>query len=97
MRSANSDWRWATATWLAGAPRCSRISTTFSVLDLQLRHGFGQGRRHLMQRQHGLLAGQDGVGVLQQGFPVMLHGAAFRLRTAAGAAGRPVAGSPFFR
>jgi hypothetical protein len=30
MRSASSDWRWANATWLAGAPRCSKISTTFS-------------------------------------------------------------------
>ncbi|MNP18821.1 hypothetical protein D3C76_1113190 [compost metagenome] len=30
MRSASSNWRWATATWLAGAPLCSRISTTFS-------------------------------------------------------------------
>ena len=42
-------------------------------LDLQLRHGFGQGRRHLVQRQHGLLAGQDGVGVFQQRLPVGLH------------------------
>ncbi|MNN12539.1 hypothetical protein D3C81_1255340 [compost metagenome] len=30
IRSASSDWRWAMATWAAGAPRCRRVSTTFS-------------------------------------------------------------------
>ncbi len=45
----------------------------FLVLDLQLRHGFGQGRGDLMQRQYGLLAGQNRVGVFQQAFPVLLH------------------------
>ncbi len=50
----------------------------FFVLDLQLRHGFGQGRGDLMQRQHGLFAGEDRVGVFQQAFPVQLHGTHFR-------------------
>jgi len=31
-----------------------------------------------VQRQHRLFAGQDGVGVFQQAFPVQLHGAHFR-------------------
>lgn len=30
IRSASSDWRWATATWSAGAPFSSRMSTTSS-------------------------------------------------------------------
>ncbi|MCY1505543.1 hypothetical protein D9M68_397620 [compost metagenome] len=30
IRSASSDWRWATETWAAGAPLCSRMSTTSS-------------------------------------------------------------------
>ncbi|MCY1374977.1 hypothetical protein D9M69_623540 [compost metagenome] len=30
IRSASSDWRWATETWLAGAPLSSRMSTTSS-------------------------------------------------------------------
>ncbi len=42
-------------------------------IRLQLRHGFGQGRGYLVQRQHGLFAGKDGVGVAQQVFPVLLH------------------------
>ena len=43
----------------------------FFVFDLQLRHGLGQRCRHLVQRQHGLLAGQDGVGILAQVVPVL--------------------------
>ena len=50
----------------------------FFVFDLQLRHGFGQGRGDLMQRQHGLFAGKNRVGVFQQAFPIQLHGAHFR-------------------
>ncbi|MNM62514.1 hypothetical protein D3C81_738500 [compost metagenome] len=48
------------------------------VLDLQLRHGFGQSRGDLMQRQHRLLTGKNGVGIFQQAFPVHLHGTHFR-------------------
>ncbi|MCY1413176.1 hypothetical protein D9M71_286020 [compost metagenome] len=43
------------------------------VFHLQLRDGFGEGRGHLVQGQHGLLAGEDGVGVLAQQVPVLLH------------------------
>lgn len=49
----------------------------FVVFGLQLRNGFGQGRRHLVQRKDGLLAGQNHVGALAQPFPVPLHGAQF--------------------
>ena len=45
----------------------------FFVFDLQLRHGLGQGCSHLMQRQHGLFAGQNGVDVVEQQLPVTLH------------------------
>ena len=51
----------------------------FLVLDLQLRNGFGQGGGNLVQRQNGLFAGQNGVGVLAQGIPVLLHGGHLRL------------------
>ncbi|MNZ66937.1 hypothetical protein D3C78_851700 [compost metagenome] len=54
------------------------------VLDLQLRNGFRQGAGHLVQRQHGLLAGQNGVGTGAQALPVGLHGgevAGHRFRT----------------
>ncbi len=43
------------------------------VFHLQLRHGFSQGRRHLVQGQHGLFAGENRVRVFQQVFPVLLH------------------------
>ncbi|MNI33060.1 hypothetical protein D3C73_869880 [compost metagenome] len=55
-----------------GAPLQEDLDDFF-VLDLQLRHGFGQGRGDLMQRQYGLLAGENRIGVLQQPLPVLLH------------------------
>ena len=45
----------------------------FLVLDLQLRNGFRQGSRYLVQRQYGLFVRQNGVSVLPQGVPVLLH------------------------
>ncbi|MNZ58873.1 hypothetical protein D3C78_768910 [compost metagenome] len=38
-----------------------------------MRHGLGQGCGNLVQRQHRLLAGQNGIGVLAQTFPVAQH------------------------
>ncbi|MNF74588.1 hypothetical protein D3C84_566270 [compost metagenome] len=61
--------------------RCTALQKDldhFLVFDLQLRHGFGQGRGHLVQREHGLFAGEDRVGVFQQTLPVQLHGAHLR-------------------
>ena len=52
----------------------------FFVLDLQLRNGFRQGGRYLVQRQYGLFVGQDGVGVLPQRIPVLLHHSNLRLQ-----------------
>jgi hypothetical protein len=49
----------------------------FLVFDLQLRHGLGQRGRHLVQREHGLFTGQDGVGVAEQLLPVALNGLHF--------------------
>ncbi len=63
----------------------------FFVFGLQLRNGFGQRRRHLMQRQNGLFAGQNHVGALAQPFPVTLHGAqlvAYQIRSRRQAGGR---------
>ena len=49
----------------------------FFGLDLQLRHGFGQRCGHLVQREYGLLTGQNSIGVAQQLLPVALHGLHF--------------------
>ncbi|MNF84232.1 hypothetical protein D3C76_936880 [compost metagenome] len=38
-----------------------------------MRDGFGQGGGYLVEGEYGLLAGQDGVGVLAQAVPVLLH------------------------
>src|SRR5690606_31849560 len=45
----------------------------FLVLDLQLRNGFGKRGRYLVQGKHGLLAGEDRIGVLPQRVPVLLY------------------------
>ncbi len=63
------------------AGRCAALQQDIDDLfrlHLQLRHGFGEGRGHLMQGQHGLLAGEDRVGVFQQRFPISLHRTHFR-------------------
>ena len=49
------------------------------VLNLQLRNGFRQGSRYLVQRQYGLLTGQDGIGVLPHAVPFLLHTGHFSL------------------
>lgn len=49
------------------------------VFHLQLRDGFGEGRGHLVQGQYSLFAGEDGVGVLAQAIPVLLHHVHLRL------------------
>ena len=52
----------------------------FFVLDLQLRNGFRQGGSYLVQRQYGLFVGQNGVGILPQRIPVLLHNSNLRLQ-----------------
>ncbi|MNE03452.1 hypothetical protein D3C80_959550 [compost metagenome] len=69
----------------------------FLVFGLQLGNGFGQGLGHLVQRKHGLLAGQNGVGTTAQTRPLVAqdgHARRYRLRAGRQAGLRVAFGQP---
>ncbi|MNJ72517.1 hypothetical protein D3C77_691750 [compost metagenome] len=96
MRSASNNWRWATATWLAGAPLCSRISTTFSYSTCNC--GTVSARVAATWCSDSTVCSLARIAsVLLRRLSQSRCTASISPRTATGADGRPVAGSPFFR